>query len=52
VATPYAGVLEFRGDLICGWRDYCDAGVSAAMTAGGPASAQVEQLISRPAVLA
>ena len=50
VATPYAGVLEFRGDKICAWRDYCDAGVSAAMAAGGAASAQVEQLISRPAV--
>jgi len=50
VATPYAGVIEFRGDKICGWRDYCDAAVSAAMAAGGAASAQVEQLISRPAV--
>src|SRR5208282_3168914 len=28
VATPYAGVLEFRGDLICGWRDYFDSGVA------------------------
>lgn len=50
VATPYAGVLDFRGDKICGWRDYCDAGVSAAMQAGGPLPAQVELLIDRPAV--
>ena len=50
VATPYAGVLDFRGDKISGWRDYFDAGVSAAMQAGGPASAEVEQLIARPAV--
>jgi limonene-1,2-epoxide hydrolase len=50
VATPYAGVLEFRGDKIRGWRDYCDAGVSAAMQAGGAASAHVEQLIAREAV--
>jgi ketosteroid isomerase-like protein len=50
VATPYAGVLEFRGDRIRAWRDYCDAGVSAAMQAGGAASAHVEQLIAREAV--
>ena len=50
VATPYAGVLDFRGDLITGWRDYFDRGTSAAMQAGGMASAQVEELIARPAV--
>jgi len=50
VATPYAGVLDFRGDLICGWRDYFDAAGPAAMQAGGKAPAQVEQLIGRPAV--
>jgi limonene-1,2-epoxide hydrolase len=50
VATPYAGVLDFRGDLICGWRDYFDAAGPEAMRAGGKAPAQVEQLISRPAV--
>lgn len=22
VRHPYMGVIEFRGDLICGWRDY------------------------------
>lgn len=26
VAIAYAGVLDFRGDLICGWRDYFDIG--------------------------
>jgi len=50
VATPSAGVLDFRGDQICGWRDYFDSGVSAAMQAGGKASPEVEQLIARPAV--
>jgi limonene-1,2-epoxide hydrolase len=50
VATPYAGVLEFRGDKICGWRDYCDSGVAGAMRAGGAASSQVEELVGRPAV--
>jgi limonene-1,2-epoxide hydrolase len=50
VATPYAGVLDFRGDLICGWRDYFDSGVAAGMQAGGAASPEVESLIARPAV--
>jgi limonene-1,2-epoxide hydrolase len=50
VATPYAGVLDFRGNLICGWRDYFDAAGPAAMQAGGHAPEQVEQLIARPAV--
>jgi limonene-1,2-epoxide hydrolase len=48
VAAPYAGVLEFRGDLITGWRDYVDLGVIAQQKAGGPLSAQVEGLIDRP----
>jgi limonene-1,2-epoxide hydrolase len=48
VATPYAGVLEFDGDLISGWRDYFDAKIAAAMQAGGPASEHLEQLIARP----
>jgi limonene-1,2-epoxide hydrolase len=50
VATPYAGVLEFRGDLICGWRDYFDAGVAADMQAGGVAAVELDQLIDRPAI--
>lgn len=50
IATPYAGVLDFRGNLICGWRDYFDAAGPAGMKAGGKASPQVEQLIARPAV--
>jgi limonene-1,2-epoxide hydrolase len=48
VAAPYAGVLEFRGDLITGWRDYVDLGVIAQQKAGEPLSAQVEGLIDRP----
>ena len=24
IAAPYAGVIEFRGDKISGWRDYVD----------------------------
>jgi limonene-1,2-epoxide hydrolase len=48
VATPYAGVLDFRDGLICGWRDYVDLGVAAAQKAGEPLSKQVLELLDRP----
>ena len=48
VAAPYAGVLEFSGDRIIGWRDYVDLGVVAAQKSGEPLSRQVESLIARP----
>lgn len=48
VATPYAGVLDFRGDLIVGWRDYVDLGVAAQQKAGEPLSRQVGELLDRP----
>jgi limonene-1,2-epoxide hydrolase len=48
VATPYAGVLEFRDGLIVGWRDYVDLGVAAQQKAGEPLTAQVEALLDRP----
>lgn len=47
VATPYAGVLEFRGDLVCAWRDYVDVGVMEAQRGGAAASRWVDALISR-----
>jgi limonene-1,2-epoxide hydrolase len=47
VAAPYAGVFEFRGDLILGWRDYVDTGVIAQQQRGDPPSAQVLSLIDR-----
>ena len=50
VATPYAGVLQFRGDLVTSWRDYVDVGVMAAQQGGAPISDQVRELIDRPAV--
>lgn len=50
VATPYAGVLDFRGDLIVGWRDYVDMGVIESQKAGAPLSVQVESLLDRPTV--
>ena len=49
VAAPYAGVLEFRGDLIVGWRDYVDLGVIDQQKAGQPLTRQVEALLDRPA---
>ncbi len=48
VAAPYAGVLEFRGELICGWRDYVDMGVMDAQRRGEARSAWVDALIDRP----
>lgn len=47
VAAPYAGVIEFRGDKISGWRDYVDRGVIEVMKAGGGYSQQVRELIGR-----
>ena len=49
VAAPYAGVIEFRGPLISGWRDYVDRGTIDAMKAGGAYPAHVRELIGRPA---
>ena len=48
VAVPYAGVLEFRGDLITGWRDYVDLAVIDAQKGGEPLSPQVLGLLDRP----
>jgi limonene-1,2-epoxide hydrolase len=50
VLAPYAGVIEFKGDKIIGWRDYVDTGVIAASESGNAPSKQVTELISRAAV--
>jgi limonene-1,2-epoxide hydrolase len=50
VAAPYAGVLEFRGDLIRDWRDYVDMGVMEAQKRGEGRSAWVTEMIERPAL--
>ena len=50
VAAPYAGVLDFRGLLVVGWRDYVDVGVVAEQKAGKDISDQVKRLIDRPAI--
>jgi limonene-1,2-epoxide hydrolase len=49
VAAPYAGVIEFSGDKISGWRDYVDRGVIDHMKAGNPYPEQVKELIARSA---
>lgn len=49
IAAPYAGVIEFRGDKISGWRDYVDRGVIEGQKAGKGWSSQVKELIGRPA---
>jgi len=49
VATPYAGVMDFRDGLICGWRDYVDLATTTAQQTGEPRSKQVEALLDRPA---
>ncbi len=48
VAIPYAGSLEFEGLKIKEWREYFDGRISAAMKAGAPISAEVQEMISRP----
>ena len=50
VIAPYAGVIEFTGDLVSGWRDYVDIGVIAAQRRGEAASKQVKELAERPAL--
>ena len=50
VRAPYAGVLDFDGNLIVGWRDYVDVGVMEAQKAGTPAGAWVLALIDRPVI--
>ncbi len=47
VAAPYAGVIEFRDELICGWRDYVDRGTIDAMKGGGAYPPQVVELLAR-----
>ena len=47
IIMPYMGILEFRGALICGWRDYVDAGIVAKLEAGEPAADYLIELGSR-----
>ena len=51
VIAPYAGVFSFEGDLITGWRDYVDVGVMQAQKDGAKATAWVQALADRPALV-
>lgn len=50
VAAPYAGIIEFKGDLIIGWRDYLDRSVVDAGRRGDAYAPYVSELISREAM--
>ena len=47
VSAPYAGVVEFRGELITGLREYFDMGVVSAMKSGAETPLHVRALINR-----
>jgi len=48
VAIPYAGSLQFRGQLVSEWREYFDGRISAEMKAGAPMTAEVKEMLARP----
>jgi limonene-1,2-epoxide hydrolase len=48
IAVPYMGIVEFRDQLIVGWRDYFDAGLLKRMQDGESIPAEIEPLVSRP----
>lgn len=48
VAIPYAGSLQFRGQLVSEWREYFDGRISAEMKAGKPISDEVKEMLDRP----
>ena len=48
ILAPYAGVIEFRGDKISGWRDYVDRSVIESQRGGAAPSRQVVELSGRP----
>ena len=47
VIVPYMGILEFRGEKICGWRDYFDRGSAD----GGNLPDHARPLIERPVIM-
>ena len=51
VLVPYAGIVDFRGDLICGWRDYFDRQLIDGQAAGtADLPDYCRDLIERPAI--
>lgn len=49
VVAPYVGVIEFRGDKICGWRDYVDYLTIEKQRKGEAPPAHVTELAGRKA---
>jgi ketosteroid isomerase-like protein len=47
ITAPYVGVIEFKGDLITGWRDYVDYGTIDKQRLGEPLPAHVKALAER-----
>lgn len=47
ITAPYVGVIEFRGDLIVGWRDYVDYGTIDRQRLGEALPAHVKALAER-----
>jgi len=47
VVVPYMGILEFRGDRICAWRDYFDRGSADA----GSLPDHARPLVRRPVLM-
>lgn len=47
ITAPYAGVIEFRGDLIVGWRDYVDYQTIDKQRLGEPLPAHVKALAAQ-----
>ncbi len=47
ITAPYVGVIEFKGDLITGWRDYVDYGTIDRQRLGEPLPAHVKALAER-----
>lgn len=47
IAIPYAGIFEFRGPLICNWREYYDGRISSEMKNGAPLTDEIRSLIER-----
>ena len=50
VTIPYMGVYEFRGDKICGWRDYFDRGVADRSSRGQALPDYAQALADRKAI--
>jgi limonene-1,2-epoxide hydrolase len=51
IVVPYAGVFQFEGRKIVGWRDYFDRGLGQRQREGDPVADYVLELADRPLVV-